>query len=66
ALVDRYTALPIKADAELAVDGQFLIANGIKPGPKLGQILLLIKQKVIAGEVENTQEAIEDFLNQIE
>lgn len=66
ALVDRYTALPIKADAELAVDGQFLIANGIKPGPKLGQILLLIKQKVIAGEVENTQEAIQDYLSQIE
>ena len=66
ALVDRYTALPIKSMSELAVDGQFLIANGIKPGPKLGQILNEIKQKVISGELANSKDDIQDYLQQIE
>ena len=66
ALVDRYTALPIKSMSELAVDGQFLIANGIKPGPKLGQILNEIKQKVISGELGNSEDDIQDYLQQIE
>ena len=66
ALVDRYTALPIKSMSELAVDGQFLIANGIKPGPKLGQILNQIKQKVIAGELNNSEDDIQDYLQQID
>lgn len=65
ALVDRYTALPIKSMSELAVDGQFLIANGIKPGPKLGQILNQIKQKVIAGELDNSEDEIQEYLQQI-
>ena len=66
ALVDRYTALPIKSMSELAVDGQFLIANGIKPGPKLGQILNEIKQKVISGELANSKDDIQDYLQQID
>lgn len=66
ALVDRYTALPIKSMSELAIDGQFLIANGIKPGPKLGQILNQIKQKVIAGELDNSEDEIQEYLQQIE
>ncbi|WP_419512954.1 CCA tRNA nucleotidyltransferase [Lactobacillus kimbladii] len=66
ALVDRYTALPIKSMSELAVDGQFLIANGIKPGPKLGQILNEIKQKVISGELANSKDDIQDYLQQVE
>ena len=66
ALVDRYTALPIKSMSELAVDGQFLIANGIKPGPRLGQILNEIKQKVISGELANSKDDIQDYLQQIE
>ena len=66
ALVDRYTALPIKSMSELAVDGQLLIANGIKPGPRLGQILNEIKQKVISGELANSKDDIQDYLQQIE
>ena len=65
ALVDRYTALPIKSMSELAIDGQFLIANGIKPGPKLGQILNQIKLKVIAGELDNSEDEIQEYLQQI-
>ena len=66
ALVDRYTALPIKSMSELAVDGQFIIANGIKPGPRLGQILNEIKQKVISGELANSKDDIQDYLQQVE
>lgn len=65
ALVDRYTALPIKSMSELAIDGQFLIANGVKPGPNLGQILSQIKQKVIAGELVNSEDDIQEYLEQI-
>ena len=65
ALVDRYTALPIKSMSELAIDGQFLIANGVKPGPNLGLILDQIKQKVIAGELVNSKDDIQEYLEQI-
>lgn len=62
ALVDRYLALPIKDTSELAVDGRFLIENGIRPGPKLGQLLEEIKQEVVAGNLENSEAAIGEFL----
>lgn len=62
ALVDRYLALPIKSSAELVIDGRFLINAGIAPGPKLGNLLTEIKKKVIAGELENSTEAITAFL----
>lgn len=66
ALVDRYMALPIKDSEELAIDGRFLIANGINPGPKLGQLLTEIKQRVISGELENTQDAISKFIENMQ
>ncbi|MDF7682636.1 CCA tRNA nucleotidyltransferase [Lactobacillus sp. ESL0679] len=62
ALVDRYVALPIKSTAELAIDGRFLINAGIAPGPQLGNLLTEIKQKIIAGELENTTDAVTAFL----
>lgn len=62
-LVDQYRALPIKKAADLAVDGRFLINLGIKPGPELGNLLLTIKKAVVAGELENSPEAIAAFLN---
>lgn len=62
ALVDRYMALPIKSSSELVIDGRFLIAAGVNPGPKLGELLTDIKKKVITGELENSREAITAFL----
>lgn len=62
ALVDRYMALPIKSSSELVIDGRFLIAAGVSPGPKLGELLTEIKKKVIAGKLENSREAITAFL----
>ncbi|WEV40650.1 CCA tRNA nucleotidyltransferase [Lactobacillus sp. ESL0681] len=61
-LVDRYLALPIKTSAELAVDGRFLIKTGIEPGPRLGQLLTEIKKMVVAGKLENSEEAVKEYL----
>lgn len=65
ALVDRYAALPIKKASELAVDGRFLIERGMRPGAQLGQTLDKIKKAVVAGEIENNKEAIEQYLNRL-
>ncbi|WP_278398613.1 hypothetical protein [Lactobacillus acetotolerans] len=52
----------MKSSSELAIDGRFLIKQGIEPGPKLGKMLNTIKEKVIAGELENNEEAIGAFV----
>ncbi|RMC48762.1 CCA tRNA nucleotidyltransferase [Lactobacillus sp. ESL0228] len=64
-LVDRYMALPIKSSSELAVDGRFLIKEGFKPGPRLGEVLNEIKHKVIDGNLENSEEAVRTYLTSL-
>lgn len=66
ALVDRYLALPIKTPSELAVDGRFLIKRGMRPGAQLGRTLNQIRKKVIACEIENSEEAIEQYLDDLD
>lgn len=66
ALVDRYLALPIKTPSELAVDGRFLIKRGMRPGAQLGRTLNQIRKKVVACEIENSEEAIEQYLNDLD
>lgn len=66
ALVDRYLALPIKKPSELAVDGRFLIKRGMRPGAQLGHTLNKIRELVVAGEIENSEEAIEQYLDNLE
>lgn len=66
ALVDRYLALPIKKPSELAVDGRFLIKRGMRPGAQLGHTLNKIRELVVAGEIENSKEAIEQYLDNLE
>ena len=66
ALVDRYLALPIKKSSELAVDGRFLIKRGMRPGAQLGHTLNKIRELVVAGEIENSEEAIEQYLANLE
>ena len=66
ALVDRYLALPIKKPSELAVDGRFLIKGGMRPGAQLGHTLNKIRELVVAGEIENSEEAIEQYLDNLE
>lgn len=65
ALIDRYMALPIKQPGELAMDGRFLIQHGMRPGAQLGKTLNWIRAMVVAGELENNQEAIEDYLDNL-
>ena len=66
ALVDRYLALPIKTPSELAVDGRFLIKRGMRPGAQLGRTLNQILKKVVACEIENSEEAIEQYLDDLD
>ena len=66
ALVDRYLALPIKTPSELAVDGRFLIKRGMRPGAQLGRTLNQILKKVVACEIENSEEAIEQYLDNLD
>ncbi len=66
ALVDRYLALPIKTPSELAVDGRFLIKRGMRPGAQLGRTLNQIQKKVVACEIENSEEAIEQYLDDLD
>ena len=66
ALVDRYLALPIKTPSELAVDGLFLIKRGMRPGAQLGRTLNQIRKKVVACEIENSEEAIEQYLDDLD
>lgn len=66
ALVDRYLALPIKTPSELAVDGRFLIKRGMRPGAQLGRTLNQIRKKVVACEIENSEEAIEQYLDDLD
>ena len=66
ALVDRYLALPIKKSSELAVDGRFLIKRGMRPGAQLGHTLNKIRELVVASEIENSEEAIEQYLDNLE
>lgn len=65
ALIDRYMALPIKQPGELAIDGRFLMQRGMRPGAQLGKTLNRIRAMVVAGELENNQEAIEDYLDNL-
>lgn len=66
ALVDRYLALPIKKPSELAVDGRFLIKRGMRPGAQLGHTLNKIRELVVSSEIENSEEAIEQYLDNLE
>ena len=66
ALVDRYLALPIKTPSELAVDGRFLIKRGMRPGAQLGRTLNQIRKKVVDCEIENSEEAIEQYLDDLD
>ncbi|EEJ72143.1 CCA tRNA nucleotidyltransferase [Lactobacillus ultunensis] len=66
ALVDRYMALPIKKASELAIDGRFLIERGMRPGAKLGHTLNRIRELVVSSKIENNQEAIGQYLDNLE
>lgn len=66
ALVDRYMALPIKKASELAIDGRFLIERGMRPGAQLGHTLNKIRELVVSSKVENSQEAIGQYLDNLD
>lgn len=62
-MVDRYQAIPIKSSHELAINGDYLIKQGIAKGPQIGEKLNQILQAVVSGEIKNTEEDISKFLH---
>ncbi|MCI1985943.1 MAG: CCA tRNA nucleotidyltransferase [Lactobacillus sp.] len=53
-----YAALPLHHHQELALNGRDLMAQGWRPGPKIGQTLHQLEKAVVAGEVANTPESL--------
>ncbi|WP_390404497.1 CCA tRNA nucleotidyltransferase [Lacticaseibacillus jixiensis] len=58
AILAAYAALPIKRSNELAVNGQTLMAHGIKPGRAMGQALHRLELAVVNGTLANSQAAL--------
>lgn len=57
-----FAELPIKSKKELAIDGKTLIDElQIKPGPKMGQLLKNVEQKVVFNELENNSRKIINY-----
>jgi poly(A) polymerase len=60
-LCGRIWDLYIKEDLiapEPLLKGRDLLALGFSPGPRMGAILAEVKQKQIAGELRDTEEAL--------
>ena len=41
--------------------GDWLIANGMKPGPKMGKLLATVKEAILDGDISNDKEAAQAF-----
>ena len=63
ALIDRYEALPIKKDSDLAINGNYLLKNGVPAGPQIGEILDKIKREIVDGNLLNDEKEIGKFLS---
>ena len=46
---------------DLAINGNDLIALGVEPGPRMGDILNTLLEKVVAGEIKNNCEELVTF-----
>ncbi|UDM31593.1 CCA tRNA nucleotidyltransferase [Lentilactobacillus laojiaonis] len=58
-LIHQYDQLPIKTKKELQITGKDLMEQDIvKPGPKLGKILMELENLVIDEKLENNREAL--------
>lgn len=55
----QWEQLPIKNKAELKINGGILIKElGIKPGPKMGEVLTTLEQQVLHGDLKNDPEVL--------
>jgi tRNA nucleotidyltransferase (CCA-adding enzyme) len=62
-LKQLFDSLPIKERKELAINGTDLMKWFHKPGgPWVAQMLIMVENAVISGEIENNQEQIKEWL----
>lgn len=60
-----YEKLPIKAIADIKVDGSDLIKElGMKPGPEFGKALTAIKNQLLDGKLQNEREELLQFVSE--
>lgn len=60
-----YEKLPIKAIADIKVDGSDLIKElGMKPGPEFGKVLTVIKNQLLDGKLQNKREELLHFVSE--
>lgn len=57
-----YQQLQIHKRSEIVINGEDLIAQGIKPGPILGKLLKDIEQKIVKNELKNERKEILDYV----
>lgn len=57
-----YQQLQIHKRTEIVINGEDLIAQGIKPGPILGKLLKDIEQKIVKNELKNERKEILDYV----
>lgn len=50
---------------QLAISGKDLISMGISPGPKMGEILNMLLDKVVNEELENDNQVLRDFVKEM-
>ena len=60
-LLKKEVPLAVK---DLAIDGNDLISLGVRPGPRMGQILNTLLEKVVAGEIKNNCEELVTFVQE--
>jgi tRNA nucleotidyltransferase (CCA-adding enzyme) len=58
-MIDAVENLKFEEKTEPIIGGKELIELGVKPGPKMGEILKLISEKEKSGDVSSVEEAIE-------
>ena len=64
-LIHDYRTLPIKSKKDLKANGGDLIKEaGIKPGPKMGEILDYLEEEVLFGRVENEKTSLLELAKQ--
>ena len=64
-LIHDYRTLPIKSKKDLKANGGDLIKEaGIKPGPKMGEVLDFLEEEVLFGRIANEKAALIELAKQ--
>lgn len=64
-VIERYDALPIKNNSDIALTGTDLIKElSMHPGPQIGEILAKVKKMILNGQLKNEHQELIKFVSQ--